>query len=234
MRRRFFSGIFLALAAAASLSAQQRGFSPQTLRGEVWVELQPILGWHVDESFPLDMPTAGRRALEEAAMLFSAMIYGWSFHYEVGERARQLEEHFELLPVASITFGDPAFRVTEVEHRDTQFRMWADYHLSEAQMRRMRIWQAGSVRHAQARGYYPFAGERGTVSWLELRKAALEDAARVATRAILQGSERNRPREAHGFISLASFPYFFVDRGTQSVSARFRVHITEIVPFAVH
>jgi hypothetical protein len=67
-----------------------------------------------------------------------------------------------------------------------------------------------------------------------VKKMALEDAARAAIRAMLQGSERNRPKEAHGFISLASFPRYFMDGGRWAVSARFRVQIDEIIPFAVH
>jgi len=221
---------------AAVLSAQQRdsGWSPQTIRGEVWVDLEPIFGWHVDEEAPLTMDTAGRRALEEAAMLFSAMIYGWAFHYEIGERARQISEHFELHPVASIHFGDPGLRVTEVEISGSTVKMWADYHLTEAQQRRMHTWRTGTIRTAQALGHYHMTGPEGLTNWLAIRKAALEDAARAATRAILQGSERNRPREAHGFISLASFPRFYIDMGRMAVSARFRIQITEIVPFSVH
>jgi len=51
---------------------------------------------------------------------------------------------------------------------------------------------------------------------------------------MLRGSERKRPKAAAGFISLASFPRFFIDSGQWAVAARFRVQINEIVPFAVY
>jgi hypothetical protein len=70
--------------------------------------------------------------------------------------------------------------------------------------------------------------------WLEIKKAALEDAARAAVRAMLQGSERNRPKEARGFISLQGFPTYWVDAGRWACSARFYVEIREIVPFAAY
>jgi hypothetical protein len=70
--------------------------------------------------------------------------------------------------------------------------------------------------------------------WLDIRSAALKDAARAAVREMLRGSERNRPQEASGFISLASFPRFYVDSGQWAASARFRVQINEIIPFAAY
>jgi hypothetical protein len=70
--------------------------------------------------------------------------------------------------------------------------------------------------------------------WLAVKKAALDDAARVALRAMLRGSERNRPKEVTGFISLASFPRFFIDAGRVAAAARFRVQIVEIIPFSAY
>jgi hypothetical protein len=222
--------------AAASLFAQvhDSGNYPLSLRGEVWIELEPVDGSFVDEEYPLDMRTAAMRALEESAFIFSAMIYGWSFNYDVGERARQISENFELTPVSSIPFGDPGLSVTEVEIRDFKVRMWADYHLTEAQQRRLSVWRTGITRNAQAVGYWLPGGEEGQLGWLAVRKAAIEDAARAAVRGILHGSERNRPKEARGFISLASFPNYFIDSGRWAASARFRVQITEIVPFSAY
>jgi hypothetical protein len=51
---------------------------------------------------------------------------------------------------------------------------------------------------------------------------------------MLQGSERNRPKEARGLISLESFPSYHIDAGRWAVQARFRVIIEEIIPFAAH
>jgi len=217
--------------------AQQRDFGahPEVIRGEVWVDLEPIHGDRPDEEFPLSPETAARRALEEAALYFSAMIYGWSFRYEVGERARGIPEDFgDLEPLGEIRWGDPRLVVTDVRSYDARLRVWADYRLEPSQQRRMHTWRMGTVRNAQARGFSPLYGPSPESTWLDIRYAALTDAARVAVREMLRGSERNRPREASGFISLASFPRFYVRSGQLVASARFRVQITEVIPFAVH
>jgi len=226
---------FLTLFVVFNISSQDSGQGQHSfvIRGEVFADLEPIYAGHVDDEYPLDVPAASRRALEEAALFYSAMIYGWTFHYEIGERARRIDENLELTPVAMIEFGDTALRVTDTEVKDMRVKLWTDYHLSEAQQRRMQSWRTGRIRNAQAIGYGPVEIEEYP-GWLELKKLALEDAARVALRTMLRGSERNRPREVTGFISLASFPRYFVQSGRWAVSARFRVQIEEIVPYAVH
>ncbi|MDR0443703.1 MAG: hypothetical protein LBH44_09875 [Treponema sp.] len=230
--------VFLALLFAASLpiSAQdhEHGFYPDVVRGEVFMELEPIYGAHVDGEYPLDVPAASRRALEEAALNFSAMIYGWSFHYEIGERARRIDENIELKPVALIPFGDPGLQVTEMEFRDMRVTLWVDYHLTDAQQRRMQVWRTGTIRNAQAVGYGPSGSMEEFPGWLPVKRAALEDAARGALRALLRASERNRPKEVTGFISLASFPRYYISGDRWAVSARFRVQINEIIPFAAY
>jgi hypothetical protein len=235
MTRRVFFLLIISFSVFSSVFAQgsEAGNHPYVIRGEVYVDFEPIYAGHVDEEYPLDVPTAGRRALEEASLFYSAMIYGWSFYYDVGEKARQIEEKFELEPVAIIEYGDPSLKVTDTEIRDMRLVVWTDYHLSDAQQRRMQVWRTGMIRNAQGIGYGQSSIEVYP-GWLAVKKAALEDSARAALRALLRGSERNRPKEVTGFISLASFPRYYMESGRWAVSARFRVQITEIIPFAAY
>ncbi|MCL2271653.1 MAG: hypothetical protein FWC19_02470 [Treponema sp.] len=220
----FFSVLFF------SSAQSEQGNHPYVIRGEVLVDLEPIYAGHVDSEYPLDMRTAGRRALEEAAMFYSGMIYGWSFSYIPGERVRQIEENFEIFPIGTIQFGDSGLMVTDTEVTDMRLRVWTDYHMSDMQQRRFQMWTAGMTRNAQGVGYSPPQIDEYP-GWLIHKKSALEDAARSALRAMLRGSERNRPKEVTGFISLSSFPRFFIDSGRWAASARFRVQITEVIPF---
>jgi hypothetical protein len=210
------------------------GHGQEVLRGEVWVELEPVYGAFVDEEYPLDMDTASKRALEEAALFFSAMIYGWSFNYDIGERARGIAEIFELEPLGAIPWSDPGLKVTHAGVKDMRLSLWADYRPREDQLRRISAWKTGSIRSAQAQGFGPLGGPAEVTGWFDIKKTALEDAARAAVRAMLRGSERNRPKEARGFISLAAFPRYFMDSGRWCCSARFLVEVREIVPFTAY
>ena len=206
----------------------------EVLRGEVRIELEPIYGGFVDMEFPLERDTAYRRALEAAAMFFSAQIYGWSFHYDIGERARGIAEEFELTPLGVIRWGDPGLFVTHASLNNRILSVWMDYRPTAAQHRRLEMWRTGRIRSAQAIGFGPMGGPMDATDWITIRKDALEDAARAAVRAMLQASERNRPKQAAGFISLERFPVFWIDKGRWVAQARFRIEITEIIPFAVH
>jgi len=225
--------LFFSLFASVYAQGTESGQHANVIRGSVSVDLENIYAGFVDEEYPLSADTARKRALEETALFFSAMIHGWSFSYEVGERARKIEEKMELTPLGSIKYGDPALVVTEAEVKDMQLIIWADYNLSEPMQKRMQVWRTGMIRNAQAIGYAPSSFEKYP-GWIAVKQLALEDSARAALRAALRGSERNRPKHVNGFISLAAFPRYFIDAGRWAAAARFRVQITEIIPFAAY
>jgi len=221
------------------------GYAQDVLRGQVKIDLMPIYGAYIDKDYPLEKETAYQRALEEAALFFSAQIYGWSFHYDVGERARGIDEVFELSPLGEIRWGDPGLRVTEAHFENWDFRstshelanvltVWMDYRPTEPQRRRLDMWKLGTTRTAQAIGYGPLGGPADNSDWITIKKYTLEQSARTAVRAMLQGSERNRPKEATGFISLQTFPSYWMDSGRWAAQARFRVDIKEIIPFSAY
>jgi hypothetical protein len=167
-------------------------------------------------------------------MFFSAQIYGWSFHYDIGERARGIAEEFELTPLGEIAWGDPGLYVTHAKFENRVLSVWMDFRPTDAQRRRLEMWKLGNIRTAQAIGYSPLGGPAEISDWIAVKKKALEDSARTAIRAMLQGSERNRPKEAAGFISLLAFPVYWLDSGRWAAQAKFRVEIKELVPFAAY
>ncbi|MCL2128499.1 MAG: hypothetical protein FWH38_09610, partial [Treponema sp.] len=155
--------------------------------------------------------------------------------YDIGERARGIAEDFDVFEaMGEVRWGDPRLSVTDTEYRDLKLRIWTDYRLDVTQRKRMGMWRMGTVRNAQATGYCPIQGPLPDSAWQDIRKAVLKDAARAAVREMLRGSERNRPKEASGFISLASFPRFYIDSGRWAANARFRVQISEVIPFAAY
>jgi len=210
--------LILLLCLSLPLAAQE------ILRGEVKIELEQMRGFSAEETRLLSLEEARNTALEDAAVFFGAMIYGWSFHYEVGERARNIEERLDLTPLGSINANDPRLEAEEPQLRDFILYLWSDYRLSDTQRQRMAKWRAGNTRTAQAFGY----------STLEDKYAALEDAARTALRAMLRGMERNRPKEVTGYISLAAFPRYGLNSGRWMAAGRFHIEILEIVPFAAY
>jgi hypothetical protein len=220
------------------LSAQE------VLQGEVLIDLEPVIAdsGGIPYPHPINTNAVQKQAVEEAALYFSAMIYGWSFICEVEEKARGIAGNFTLKSRGAVRPGDPGLVITQAELRDGRLSVRAGCRLSGPQQRRLESWRAGTVRNMQAVGYAALNaagentgdGEDRQAGWTALKQAALEDAARTGIRSLLREQERNRPKEARGLIVLAEFPRFFMAGGRQAVSARFRVEINEIIPFAVY
>ncbi|MCX7655071.1 MAG: hypothetical protein N2Z76_00900 [Treponemataceae bacterium] len=229
--------------------------SAQTVvRGEIRIDLEPVYLSFLEEHGPLNTTAAHQRALEEAFFTVSAHIYGWRFSYEIGERARKVEEKLELFSEGSIRWGDSGFSVTDARVEGSVFVLWVEYRPTPEEERRLAFWKSGQALLLQGLGTGSLMGpnpmpEEGTAAkeenspklpaplpgpWYDGKRQALEDAARTAIRAYLRKTERNRPKEAHGYIALASFPRYWVEGGRWTCQARFRVIITEVVPFAVH
>jgi Arc/MetJ family transcription regulator len=218
MKRFFLAVLFVSV--FSSLYAQE-------LRGEVKIELEPVGSFTKVESGgsrTLTPAEAKDIAREDAARYFGAMIYGWSFRYEVGEKARNIEEKLELTAIGAVDPNDPRLEMTEIQVKDTNLYFWFDYRTEVTQQARLAKWKAGMVRSAQGYGQSP----------LDEKYAALEDAARAALRAALRGGERNRPKEVTGFISLAAFPRYWLYKGQWGAYGRFNIEVCQIQPFAAH
>ncbi len=202
-------------------------FADETLQGRFVVDLEPVAALEPGVPYPLDQQAAARRIFEEAAVDFAAMIYGWSFLYEPGDKTRQIEELFELKPLGTIAWGDPRLTALDTHAEGSKLYVWAEYRPDEIQKRYLAAGNEGSAKTAQGTGSAPvYLGVRG-------KSAALEDAAREALRSLLRGSERNKPKEARGTLVLSEIPRFWVDAGHFSCAARFRVVVKEVVPFKV-
>jgi hypothetical protein len=235
MRRTILPIFLFFVICAAEAQEHDFGSNPEVIRGEIRVELEPIYGDRPDIEYPVSKDTASKRALQDAVLFFSGMIYGWSFHYDIGERARNIAEDFDVFEaIGEIPWGDTNLRVTEVETRNKKMYVWADYQLNATQQKRMQMWRMDTIRNAQGLGRCPIQGFSPNSGWQDIQNALLKDAARAAVRAMLRGSERNRPKEASGLICLASFPRYFIASGQWVAEARFRVQINQIVPFAAY
>lgn len=211
----------LAVSAVPGVSAA----AEETLRGRFRVEMEPVAALKPGDPYPLPPDTAHRYALEEASRVFSGMIYGWNFDYDIGEKARGIAERFDLSALGSIPFGDPRMEATDAEKEGSFFFLWAEYRMDELQKRSYSVLREGAAKNAQGTGSAPVsAGKDG-------RAAALDDAARQAVRSLLRGSERNRPKEARGTVALVEVPRIWVDEGRFQCAARFRIVVKELVPY---
>ncbi|GMO25570.1 MAG: hypothetical protein Ta2F_00920 [Termitinemataceae bacterium] len=197
------------------------------LRGEICVELEPVYAINLGVASPLDSAEASLWALEDAQSTFSAMIYGWSFDYTPADRQRGIEEYLSLKPEGEVLFGDDKIQITDARIDGDMYFIWVDYRLNQSQKRRITAWNSSPFFNANAQGYGPLGGGPGVTDRRDIKKVALEDAAKIALRTKLRQIQKNRPHRASGFIALSKFPIYRLKSGRWSCVANFRIEIKE-------
>ena len=95
--------------------------------------------------YPVPAAAAEKSVLEEGRVLFSAMIYGWSFTYFPGDRSRKVQESFELLPVAQVPWGSRHLSVRETTVEETRLWVRMSYALDDDESLRRSGWESNTA-----------------------------------------------------------------------------------------
>jgi hypothetical protein len=216
----------LAAAFAAVAAAPLRAQDTDRLSIRPWIELEPLVRIGPGP-YPIPVDAAEKTLLEIGRVLLSAMVYGWDFSYEPGDKARRVEERFVLTPLAQIPWGNPRLRVLETEVMDA--RLWAriSYSLDEEEARRRSAWDSGTADLSTGQGTAGLQlGDAG-------RTASLESAVRDAIRRSLDTRYTNKPRRVTGEVVLWSDPTVLVRSGAYVTSATVKLLVREVLPYRI-
>jgi hypothetical protein len=191
-----------------------------------WVELEPMV--RIDpEEYPIPLDTAAKKLLEEARLLFSGMIYGWSFSYVPGDLARRVEESFVLAPLAEIPTGSSRLLVRETEVAEG--KLWAriSYALNGDESMRRRAWESNTALQSTGQG------GADVILGPAAKRASLDDAIRDAIRRSLDTRYLNKPREIKGEVVLWEDPQAVVRSGRYRTSAKVKLIVRDLVPYRI-
>ncbi len=187
-----------------------------------------------DEEWPVSEPTARARALDEAAWVFSGMIWGFDFSYTPYDKTRALAERFELSPITSLSPGE--LRLSGKAERRPPLGMGA-----EDEYRYFVECRPGAALDELMSGYgaEPWKGSQGLGKadmnvGVKGRRAAYEDALRQAVRSCLQGLEPNKPRLVKGRVALERPPSLAIRDGFYAAQVRARVMVVEVFSYKVY
>ncbi len=194
---------------------------------EFWIELQPV-GQPAEEGYPLAPEEAAQRVLDEARYVYSAMVFGMEFRYTPLDLARQIDERFELTPVAELPWGDPGIRVRSSRQADA--RLWARirYTLRDHERRRLDAWSSSR---------YPVASGRGEATLLggwTAKREAIENGLKQAVREYVRARVYNKPREIRGRLAFYDPPRIILHSGSYVAQVRARLDIEMVEPYAVY
>jgi hypothetical protein len=204
------------------------GLAAQTelLRVRPWCELEPFVRVGADD-YPLSRETAARRVLEEGRILFSAMVYGYTFVYTPSDAARHVEEIFELTPVAEIPWGSERLRVGETAVEGKRLTSRLSYGLSQPEALRRASWSSSALPLSTG------VGQGSLFKGYTEKQTALANAMKDAVRNHLRTRILNKPREVRGDVVLWEDPMTIVKAGVYITTAKVKLRIREIVPYRI-
>jgi hypothetical protein len=199
---------------------------PDRLFTRPWTELEPLLRIGPGP-YPIPIDVAEKTLLEQARVLMSGMVYGWTFSYTPGDKARHVQESFVLAPLAQIPWGNPRLRVIETEVNET--RLWGriSYTLDDEERRRRAAWDSNIAALSTGQGTAPLQHGAGA------RTEALESAIRDAIRRSLDTRYLNKPREITGELVLWNDPLVVVRSGTYTTTATIKLLVRDLIPYRI-
>jgi len=205
--------VFFLLAAASLPVGAQVVQSDNRLFVRPWVELSAAQAEHT--------------LLEEARVLLSGMVYGWSFDYIPTNRMRQVGESFTLTPIAQIPWGSPRLRVIETETVDTRLWARASYSMDDAESARRASWESSTADLSQGEG------KSGVMNGPDAKTQSFQDAVRDAIRMDLRTRYLDAPRQIRGDVVLWEDPMAAVRSGMYRTVVKVKIVVRELVPYRI-
>ena len=103
---------------------------------DLWTEVSEIIpAINNDENSYLTDTEISRRVLEDAAWIISGMIYGFDVIYTPLDLSRDVDEYLEIIPVASILWGDPKLEIIDSWVKNEKLFLHVRYFLDNIPVR---------------------------------------------------------------------------------------------------
>jgi hypothetical protein len=214
---------------ASPLVAQDSGYAgpdKSLLRAEFWADLSPVPG--VGDEWPVSDATARRRMLEEAAWAYSGLIWGFDFEYSPYDKARNIAERFVLTPLGSLKPETLSFAAGARKGFPDQLWSFVEYRPPVVLVELMESYMQNPWKGSQG------IGKADMNLGIKGRRAAYEDALRLAVRTHVQGLEPNKPRLVRGRVVFERPPSLALSGGFYTSQVRARVMVVEIQRYKVY
>lgn len=212
----------VALAASPLLAENAKDF----LRAEFWADREPVPG--TGDEWPVSPALARARILEEAAWVYSGMVWGFDFSYTPLDRLRGLAERFDLKPIQSLEPGELKLAAGERAGDGEAYYAFVEYRPEAGLVSLMDAYAVDPWKSAQGNGKADM--NRGVGA----RRAAYVDGLREAVRALLQSREPNKPRLAKGRVVFDRAPSLVLREGMYTAVVRARAMIVEVLPYTLY
>ena len=193
------------------------------IRIKMWASLDAYPG--VEEQKGDQFQNAVDKIKEAVPFVLDGMVYGWSFDYTPGDKARGVKEYFSAEPVRNLEKSErPVFSSPQVE--EPNLTVWVDFVRSKAQSDYFDHW--ASLEHPQVKGRGTGALKSGFDGIKDAYSSAILDAVYNYVHARL----KNKPKEVTGRVLIFKEPRMYVVAGQYNLELDFFLEVDRIVVYS--
>lgn len=165
------------------------------------------------------------RIKEISPFLINGMVYGWNFSYTPSDKLRNVEEYFEITPIASIDSNKSKITYKNPWIQDNLVHIWAEYERTADEIWSYRTWNSINIKKTQGTG--KGAVSKGFAGIEEAAKNCMKDGVRNFYRPII----KNKPKEITGKIIISRSPNIGITEGMYSVKLDFFLETDRIIKY---
>lgn len=225
--RKSFTFIFL-LIFSAQLFAQTPSVI-EKIRIPLWAMLDAYPGSEEAadiEASVFDYPVT--RIKEVAPFLISGMVYGWKFVYTPSDKARGVEEYFELTPIQSLNPQVEKINYAYPWVQDDKLNCWCEYVRTESQIQNYYLWS--SIQNPVIHGRGVGELEKG----FDGISDAAADALKEAVRSYFRNTIKNKPKEIRGSVLVRNIPTIGIKAGQYIINLDFFLECDRILEYKMY
>lgn len=161
-----------------------------------------------------------------APFVLEGMIYGWSFSYTPSDKARGVEEYFEITPYHKIDVKDPSLSFKEPYIADGKLTCWVEFERTREMMEWKEHKSSFVYRKIKGYGFGPISNEFDGI------EKAYTEAAKNAIREYCRKIYKNKPKEINGFLFFADFPLLGIDSGKYRATLELYLSVDEVIQYS--
>lgn len=169
-----------------------------------------------------------RQLKKTAPFLFSGMVYGWNFVYVPSDKARGVEEYFEVTEVASFEPLIPMIKYVSPWEEQGRLYVWCEYVRTQAQIQNYYLWSSIQNPVIHGRGYGNVSD--GFNGFTDAAKDALKNAVREHYRKTI----KDKPKEITGSVLIRNEPTIGIDAGRYTVNLDFYLESGRIIKYTTY
>lgn len=205
------------------LSAQDVS-QERMVRFSLWASMEAYPG--VDELKRDSFANPTRKIREISPFILSGMVYGWKFVYTPYDKARGVQEYFELSPVQELSDEEiKSIKYAKPWIENSVLNCWVEFRRSDQQIHIYKGWQSILMAKIKGEGYANYSlGFDGI-------KEACTEALKNAVRSYERKWIKSKPKEISGTVFMYEPPKIGLTSGRYKVTLDFFMETDRIIEY---